>query len=398
MRRGNIRVVGNGVVQAGGTVCRDLNIGNITLLFKETSDGVTMPGSFQFLVNGGGEIATTGTRLKDISRFINADGRNILDNTQELTIFGNGRQTIIYIEGNDTISDLEHKLTKAIVEDLGMGADLNIISAGGSYNLINNNLVNYVPPRGETPGSNEAVAGTFVIQTAFLGANSRLTFTGDQGLIDALSLATIQQAEDSTVKIKVSDAHTGRFIGSEVVWDYTLKSAIKGVEVEISSKVGIYERWDLFSRRLVYSSTGIDNTTYLHIVDNRTDVQVGANKGQSVNISVAQLDCRALGLTDMTLVHMDLAQKGITLLDRALERVNSARSSIGAQVNRLELTISGLMTTHVNLVASESRIRDLDYAEETAIFTRNQIIVNAAVSMLAQANTLPEIALQLIRR
>ncbi len=379
-----------------------INIGSMVFQFKENSDALTgdpltVTGAFQLMVNGAGEAATTGTRLKDIARFTNADGRNILDNVQELTVFGNGKQTIVYVEGNDTIADLERKLTKAIVEDLGMGADNGVVSAGGSFTMINGNLVNYVGPTGATLNSNEALAGTFVIQTGLLGDDSRLTFTGDQGLIDALSLATIQQGENSTIKVTVRDAHTGDLVGSEIVGDGVLRGIIKGVEVEIDSKVGIYERWDAISRKIVYRTTGKDDTAYLHVVDNRTDVQVGANKGQSMDISVTQLDCRALGILNMSVVDPELAQKGITLMDRALERISSARASVGAQINRLEYTISGLQTAYENMVASESRIRDLDYAEETALFTRNQILVNAAVSMLSQANRLPEVALELIR-
>jgi flagellin len=71
---------------------------------------------------------------------------------------------------------------------------------------------------------------------------------------------------------------------------------------------------------------------------------------------------------------------------------------IGAQINRLEYTQRNLTISAQNLTAAESRIRDLDVASESAAFAKNNILVNAAVAMLAQANQLPQVALQLIGR
>jgi flagellin len=94
---------------------------------------------------------------------------------------------------------------------------------------------------------------------------------------------------------------------------------------------------------------------------------------------------------------MDESQKAITKFSQALEKVTSARATIGAQINRLEYTIKNLSISRENLISAESRIRDLDIAEESATFAKNQILVNSAVAMLAQANTLPQIALQLLQ-
>ncbi|MBC7197370.1 MAG: flagellin, partial [Deferribacterales bacterium] len=97
------------------------------------------------------------------------------------------------------------------------------------------------------------------------------------------------------------------------------------------------------------------------------------------------------------MVDQPSAQKAITKLDKALEFVSSTMATIGAQINRLESAISNLDTARENLSASESRIRDLDMAEEMAKFTRNQILSQAGTAMLAQANQLPQMALQLLQ-
>ncbi|ADR18699.1 flagellin [Calditerrivibrio nitroreducens] len=352
--------------------------------------GKMMPaqtGQLKFEVAGPGDRATDFTQLKDIARFVNADGRNIFDNTQALTIFGNGKSTTIYLEGSDTIKDFEDKLTSAIKDGLGMGND--------DVNSVNDHLVDYV--KSGTSGTPQAVAGTFVIQSALLGEDSRLSFIGDQALIDGLSLATIQQGKNSELNITVTNAHTGETIGSDVVNDYTLKNIIKGVDVKIDSSVDVTSSWNNTGKKITFVSKAGTESMKLHLVDNATELQIGANEGQTIEAYVTQLDTKSLGLNDVYMVSQELAQKSITKIDRAIEMVSGMRATIGAQVNRLEYAISNLNVTRENLVAAESRIRDLDVAAEMATFTRWQILNQSGTAMLAQANQLPQLALQLLR-
>ncbi|MGR3318745.1 MAG: flagellin N-terminal helical domain-containing protein [Candidatus Anammoxibacter sp.] len=90
------------------------------------------------------------------------------------------------------------------------------------------------------------------------------------------------------------------------------------------------------------------------------------------------------------------ADAAILTIDAAIGDVNTLRADLGALQNRIEFTISNLQITGENTSASESRVRDADFAAEVAIFTRNQILVQAATALLAQANTLPQIALTLL--
>ncbi len=90
------------------------------------------------------------------------------------------------------------------------------------------------------------------------------------------------------------------------------------------------------------------------------------------------------------------AQDAILVVDSALDTVNGVRAEIGAVQNRLEFTVANLQIASENMSAAESRIRDADFASETASFTRNQIMVQAATAILAQANTMPQLALQLL--
>jgi flagellin len=90
------------------------------------------------------------------------------------------------------------------------------------------------------------------------------------------------------------------------------------------------------------------------------------------------------------------ADAAITNINHAIEQVSAERSKLGAIQNRLEHTIANLGTSAENLQAAESRIRDLDMAEEIMAFTKNNILQQAATAMLAQANMAPQSVLQLL--
>jgi flagellin len=86
----------------------------------------------------------------------------------------------------------------------------------------------------------------------------------------------------------------------------------------------------------------------------------------------------------------------ITALDTALGSISSSRATLGAAQNRLQHTIANLGTTSENLSASNSRIRDVDVATESSNMAKNQVLEQAGVSVLAQANQLPQLALKLL--
>ncbi|MEC9466166.1 MAG: flagellin [Myxococcota bacterium] len=129
-----------------------------------------------------------------------------------------------------------------------------------------------------------------------------------------------------------------------------------------------------------------------------TSFQVGFrnSSGDRISISINDSDATQLGLNDELLTSATGAQAAISALDTALQTVATARASLGASENRLAMTISSLGAYHENMSATNSRLRDADIAEETAAFTRNQILTSAGTSVLAQANAIPQSALALL--
>ncbi|HBG46166.1 MAG TPA: flagellin FliC [Deltaproteobacteria bacterium] len=120
--------------------------------------------------------------------------------------------------------------------------------------------------------------------------------------------------------------------------------------------------------------------------DDRLTVTLAAlTAGTALGLSAGLLDTQAGALS------------AISSVSTALKTINDARAVYGASTNRLSAALSNLQVTYTNYQAAESRIRDADFAFETAQYTRNQIMVQAGTSVLAQANSIPQNVLSLLR-
>jgi len=118
---------------------------------------------------------------------------------------------------------------------------------------------------------------------------------------------------------------------------------------------------------------------------NDVDFQVGADDGQTLTVTFGDVDASGAVVSD------------IASVDTAIADISTLRGTFGAAQNRLEHTVSSLAVAAENLAASESRIRDLDVAQEMVMFTKTQILQQAGVAILAQANQAPQSILALLR-
>jgi len=130
---------------------------------------------------------------------------------------------------------------------------------------------------------------------------------------------------------------------------------------------------------------------------------IGANMDQRTEVFIQTMTAKALGLrqpstgSTITLSTPEKSNRVIGIVDQALMKVSKQRADLGAYQTRLEYTAKGLMSGYENMQAAESRIRDADIAEEMVRFTKDQILVQTATAMLAQANVQPQSVLQLFR-
>ncbi len=128
-------------------------------------------------------------------------------------------------------------------------------------------------------------------------------------------------------------------------------------------------------------------------------LQVGdtADDFNKVTVSVDNMSSAGLNIQGLTVTDQGIAADSITRVKSAIEKVSVNRGRLGALQNRLEHTLNNLATTTENMTNAESRIRDTDMAQEMMAFTKNNVLVQAAQSMLAQANQQPQQVLQLLR-
>lgn len=124
--------------------------------------------------------------------------------------------------------------------------------------------------------------------------------------------------------------------------------------------------------------------------------QIGANQNQSVSASVGTMTSKALEIREVSISTTEAANKAIGLLDKALTKVSQQRADLGAYQNRMESMVKGLGVAAENLTSAESLIRDANIAGEMVELTKNQILQQANVAMLIQANQKNQGALRLL--
>ena len=154
----------------------------------------------------------------------------------------------------------------------------------------------------------------------------------------------------------------------------------------------------------IAKTTEFNTKNLLGAADNAFTFQIGANETQTLTVTINAMDGKTLLVSDDTAFVIDSkasnvrkASGMISAIDKAIETVSNQRADLGAVQNRLEHTINNLTATNENLSDANSRIRDVDMAEEMMTFTKSNILSQAATSMLAQANAMPNSVLNLLQ-
>lgn len=144
--------------------------------------------------------------------------------------------------------------------------------------------------------------------------------------------------------------------------------------------------------------SGSHKRVQCYVLDTGTmTIQLGANEAQEMEIELPEITCKTLGIDKINAYTSKGSANAITMCDKALSMVNQARSRIGAYENRLESSIASIDVTEENLTSALSRIKDVDMAEEMTNYTTQNVLSQAATSMLSQANQQPEKVLQLLQ-
>jgi flagellin len=337
-----------------------------------------------------GQVAKGDVKLRDLDKFWDANGVFLLDTPKSITLFqGDGKSASVMLYSTDTLNDVKQKLNDAIAFDLGQ-AKYVIESADKFVSIVEDPA---------TPNSLESVAGTFIIRSIIPGVAGGLTISGDEELVKAFSLNIVQASTESQSRVTVSDAHTGVLISSnsKITGNILYGVVHPNVDVVFDPLANVKATWNPNTLSFDVQSNSIPTETIVHLSDNTTVFQIGANQGEDMAVDIGDMGVLALGLNNLVVTDKAAATRAMSTLDAAMAKVSRQRAKLGAYQNRLEYTISNLTTASTNTTAAESRIRDLDMAKEMMEFTKLSILSQAGNSMLAQANQLPQNVLSLLR-
>jgi flagellin len=275
--------------------------------------------------------------------------------------------------------------TAAVAPSSGSaGTPASTIVVEGDASLITGKTFTYEGGKWKE-GSNE-YADNAALKTA-LGVTS-ISGTPQEG-------AKIVVAGDGKVTVQNTTETTGTpaTAGQDAKFEITSITGPNGEAVSASAfKV------DLTAAGKAGLSAGAGSfTVNVNTDDNALTFHIGANSGQNTKLTVQDMSAQSLGVDAVDLTTQTNADAAITTIDNAINTVSAQRAALGAMQNRLEHTINNLGTSSENLSAAESQIRDVDMAEEMSNYTKNNILVQAATSMLAQANQQPQSVLGLLQ-
>jgi len=308
-----------------------------------------------------------------------------------------GRTTIMLINKTDTMEDFVGKISLAMANPAStLDLNLEATMAGGAYpDLVHYNLTG-------------PAAGTISITSPIPGVE--IVFSGDENTINALSLFKVAETTYANYQVSIVNIEDGSLVALGQSNTGVLRGILAGIEVRFDTTQGFKldpdgtinqvqapYNLDPHVRPIVSLTADYVGETFVHIMPNPLVFQIGANQGQRLQLAIGQMDARAVGLDGVLVLSQQAAERAITQVDGAIDKVASFRSKLGAVQNRLESTIRNLDVAQQNLAAAESGIRDLNVAEEVIAFTRNQILLQSGVAVLAQANLLPQSVLTLLR-
>ena len=372
----NVRIAFDGILQAGETATFNISTNNVLTADQQVT-------------------------LASLNRFQEFGVFNGRKNVEiEVYLRGTSESATVNLSTNDTLEDMTGKISLAIWNATGTG-------------VIQSAIINPEQPpdlvRVNTIGN---AKGTFSIVTPVPGAE--IVLSGDESLLKALSLVEVREGAAAIYSITAFNLETNKNVGSVEVDTNEINGLLPGLRIYFDNTLGL--RLDsqpptdvnggpntattfpfpLSNERPVISLSGEIETFFMHVAPRDFSLQIGANQGQVISSYIADHSAESLGIEGLLIADSGLAQEAISIIDAAINRVSTQRSRLGAMQNRLESTVRNLDIAAENLTSAESRIRDADIATETMESTKNQILLQAGVAALAQANQLPQAVLQLL--
>ncbi|WP_372973073.1 flagellin, partial [Marinobacter sp.] len=226
---------------------------------------------------------------------------------------------------------------------------------------------------------------------------SNIQFTGNDGA-SLVQAAELDAAEDLTLADKFENGDTVSFelevAGEEI--SVTDASGLQDVVAQINGATkdtGVSAFLNSDGNEIVFASAKGENFQ----VSMTTDINSDDTNEVNVSLDTSTAENADVSLNSLDISTREGADEALVAIDFAIDQVNNFRSDLGAVQNRFESTITNLNTSVENLSASNSRIVDADFAAETANLSKSQVLQQAGISVLAQANARPQQVLSLLQ-
>ena len=299
----------------------------------------------------------------------------------------NGKEYTLGTNGQASEAEMAKAFAGALSADSEVGGQFTVTPNAGKLSFVSKET-------GSTGGSKVLAATTKYDQTP-----ATLTATQTAGTDQKVeyNFATMNQDKVFTVNgEKFVFAKAGSKFDSDVNVLEIAGPNPKDTEVGqmagmIANKLGLSDaQVSDDGTKITFSASAGNGGLTLQIGDT-------ADKFNQMTVSVGDMHAKALGISDVDISTQAGAKAAVDKIKSAINSVSSTRGDLGAIQNRLEHTINNLSVSAENMTAAESRIRDVDMANEMMAYTKNNILVQSSQAMLAQANQLPQGVLQLLQ-
>lgn len=211
--------------------------------------------------------------------------------------------------------------------------------------------------------------------SAYLGIQKEMTAYGSDAEVDLIK-PDEDVTSDADNKSRFTDSATISYDGNHMT-----VTDRDGFELDFMAEAGYIGNVDI-------EVTDIGAMT----------LQIGSNENQTMKIGIPSTDTKSLYIDDLDVTTVNGPGKSMASLDKAIDRINKIRAKLGAYENRLDHTSKSLGETNEDMTSAMSRITDADMAYEMTEYTKDNVLQQAATSVLAQANEIPQMALQLLQK
>ena len=336
----------------------------------QINDNANVTFNGQYLIDGSKNKQTTATTTIMTNQNLSAD-------TNSATVMTdlkarNGDSLNIHSTDTITVSYVQDGKTYTSSVKLDGTAENSPIGTNATSTMTLGNIISKL-----TDGKVTIDNGNNATADATKGATS---FIGVDGSGNSVYTASGESA------ISISAEHSG------------VNNQISGFTISVTDNTGAVNKsanaaLDAFEEQIRAQNKSVDNSIVM---------QVGTKANQSIKVGLTDMKAQALGLqgkdgSTLSVGNQDKANAAINVLDAAIQKALDQQTTIGAVESRLEYTQSNLTTASENVTAAESVIRDADMAKEMTEYTKNNVLMQAAQSMLAQANQSSSNALSLLQ-